>query len=136
MILKSYNMVKERKEWNEMLTSLGKYLRTLRIQQGELLKDMAEKLDVAAAYLSSIENGKREANKKFIDKIISAYRMTYEEEEKLFEAFQRTLGEVSFKLDLQDNEKTDLGIAFARKFNALDSEQIASIRNILEGDKR
>ena len=49
-----------------MLTSLGKYLRTFRIQQGELLKDMATLLDVAPAYLSSIENGKRLPTRKFI----------------------------------------------------------------------
>lgn len=38
-----------------MLTALGKELRILRISRGELLKDMACKLSITPAYLSSIE---------------------------------------------------------------------------------
>ena len=43
-----------------------------RIQHGELLKDMADKLDVAPAYLSAIENGKRVPNKKLLNNIINS----------------------------------------------------------------
>lgn len=120
-----------------MLTSLGKYLRTFRIQEGELLKDMADKLNVASAYLSSIENGKREVSKKFVDKIVEAYQLSSEETQKILEAYQRTLGEVSFKLSSSnESEKNDLGIAFARKFDSLDSRQIESIKKILEGETK
>ena len=42
-----------------MLTSFGKFCRKLRINNGELLYDMAEKLDVSSAFLSKVENGKR-----------------------------------------------------------------------------
>ena len=53
-----------------MLTALGKELRILRISRGELLKDMACKLSITPAYLSSIENGKRVPSKDMVDKII------------------------------------------------------------------
>ena len=42
-----------------MITSLGKQLRMVRLNSGDLLKDMAKKLEITPAYLSSIENGKR-----------------------------------------------------------------------------
>ena len=42
-----------------MLTMLGKFLRKLRIDRNELLKDMAGKLDVTVSFLSSVENGKK-----------------------------------------------------------------------------
>ena len=42
-----------------MLTRFGKRLRTLRIEENQRLKDMADKLGVTAAYLSAVENGKR-----------------------------------------------------------------------------
>ena len=42
-----------------MLTSIGRFLRKLRIDQGEILKDMAEKLGVTVSFLSSVENGKK-----------------------------------------------------------------------------
>ena len=39
-----------------MLTSLGKFLRKLRIDRGEILKDMADKLGVTVSFLSAVEN--------------------------------------------------------------------------------
>ena len=61
-----------------MLTALGKELRILRISRGELLKDMACKLSITPAYLSSIENGKRVPSKDMVDKIIELYRRSEE----------------------------------------------------------
>lgn len=42
-----------------MLTSVGRFLRTLRIDHGEILKDMADVLGVSSAFLSAVENGKK-----------------------------------------------------------------------------
>ena len=42
-----------------MLTSLGRFLRKLRIDRGEILKNMAEKLEVTSSFLSAVENGKK-----------------------------------------------------------------------------
>ena len=42
-----------------MLTKFGKKLRALRLENDQRLKDMADKLEVTAAYLSAVENGKR-----------------------------------------------------------------------------
>lgn len=43
-----------------MLTEFGKVLRSIRISRHELLKDMADKLKITSAQLSSIETGKIE----------------------------------------------------------------------------
>ena len=37
-----------------MFSEFGKYLRTLRINNGELLKDMANNLQVSSAFLSAV----------------------------------------------------------------------------------
>ena len=42
-----------------MLTDLGRLLRKIRIDHGEILKDMANRFGVTASYLSAVENGKR-----------------------------------------------------------------------------
>lgn len=118
-----------------MLTSLGKFLRTFRIQQGQLLKDMAERLDVVPAYLSSIENGKRNPTKKFINNIISSYELSGIEIDALNRAYSETLNEVSFNTADSTENQRDLCISFARKFNNLDNKQIDEIRKILEGIK-
>lgn len=115
-----------------MLTSLGKFLRTYRIQQGELLKDMADKIGVAPAYLSSIENGKRAATKGIINKIAESYRLTSSQFEELNSAFFETLDEINLCTKNVTNTQRDLCISFARTFNNLNNEQIEEIKKILE----
>lgn len=119
-----------------MLTSLGKYLRTFRIQQGELLKDMATLLDVAPAYLSSIENGKRLPTKKFISNIIESYNLNEAQIDELNTAFYETLDEVNLDTQNATPMQKDLCISFARKFNTLNDSQIDKIRKILEGSNK
>lgn len=115
-----------------MLTSLGKFLRTFRIQQGELLKDMADKLNVAPAYLSSIENGKRSATKKLINNIAESYKLTEAQLLELNSAFFETLDEVNLCTKNATATQRDLCISFARKFNNLNNAQIEEIKKILE----
>ena len=116
-----------------MLTSLGKFLRTFRIQEEELLKDMAEKLNVAPAYLSSIENGKRTPTKKLIDNIIHTYQLSGEAFSELNKAFFETLDEVSVSIKEATESQRDLCISFSRKFTSLSNTQIEEIKKILEG---
>ena len=118
-----------------MLSSLGKYLRTLRIQRNELLKDMAEKLTLAPAYLSSIENGKRTPTKKLIDTIIRVYELDEKEKEKIEEAYMLSIEEMHIDMKDANDEQRSLGVAFARKFNNLSEDQINKIKKALgEGD--
>lgn len=42
-----------------MITELGIFCRKLRIEYGERLSDMAQKLGVSSAFLSKVENGKK-----------------------------------------------------------------------------
>lgn len=115
-----------------MLTSLGKFLRTYRIQQGELLKDMADKIGVAPAYLSSIENGKRTATKSIINKIAESYRLTDAQYSELNAAFFETLDEINLCTKNATAMQRGLCVSFARAFNNLNSEQIEEIKRILE----
>ena len=49
-----------------LLTKLGRFLRKIRIDRGELMIDMAEKLGVTPAFLSAVENGKRKPPKEWV----------------------------------------------------------------------
>lgn len=63
-----------------VLTNLGKQTRKLRIDNEELLMDMANKLEISASYLSAIETGKRKMPKDFIEKIENIYKVKISEE--------------------------------------------------------
>ena len=114
-----------------MLTCLGKFLRTFRIQRGELLKDMADKLSLAPAYLSSIENGKRLPTKSFIQNIIGQYDLDEKMKRDLMDAYRMSLDEISFSTKTATEDQKMMGIAFARKFDHLSENQIQEIQKIL-----
>ena len=52
---------------------LHKFLRSIRLERGEILRDMAKRLGMSPSELSSIELGKKPLPKGFLDKIQSHY---------------------------------------------------------------
>lgn len=75
-----------------MLNTFGKYLRKLRIDRGELTKEMADKLGVTASYISAVETGKRAIPSLWVGKIAELY-------------------------DLNDDQKAELAAAASQEVN-------------------
>lgn len=120
-----------------MLSEYGKVLRIIRINNGELLNDMAQKVDVSPALLSYIENGKREIPLDLTDKIITYYNLNDEFSSKLRKAEMQS--RKTFKISLQPEisaEKRETALLFARTFNNIDDDVLSKIRELLEGCKR
>lgn len=118
-----------------MLTELGKELRKIRINNNERLKDMASKLGITSAYLSAIENGKREPTNKFMDTLFSIYSISSEDIRNLTQAFQSTVDSININLSNQTQEHKDLGLVFARKFDDLTQDQIDKLIKILNKEE-
>lgn len=112
-----------------MLSTFGKFIRNLRMDRNELLKDMADNLGVTSSYLSAIELGKRSVPSVWLDKIISLYELPYDKAKELEQAIDDSLFEVKVDLKGRNNEDKDLIISFARNLDNLDQE---SKRKILE----
>ena len=114
-----------------MLTAFGKVLRILRIERGELLKDMSEKLYITVAYLSAIENGKRAIPPDFIAKLTALYALNCQEVKRLQDAADQSIAGTHIALDGFDGQKRSLAAAFAREFKDFDEEQLDALRAIL-----
>lgn len=114
-----------------MLTALGKELRILRINNGELLKEMAKKLSITPAYLSSIENGKRIPPKNIVSQLVQVYVLDSDVEGRLLDAYFDTIDEVQINIANSSESKKNLGLVFARKFDSLSSKEVDSIMKIL-----
>lgn len=112
-----------------MLTPFGKALRIFRLNRGELLKDMAVKLDVTPAYLSSVENGKREPTQELMNRIYQNYDLGDDKRDELEAAMAKTVKII--RLQLNDEDDSELGLLFARKLNSLTDTQKISIAEIL-----
>ena len=115
-----------------MLTELGRYLRQLRGQSGELLKDMADRLSMSPAMLSSVENGSRNVPKDFALKLAGVYCLDASERDRLDLAIARTREEVAVSLSGLSHADQRLAFSFARCFSELDDDDKDSIRRILE----
>lgn len=115
-----------------MATELGKYLRRLRIDNDELLKDMARKLGLASSSLSSIEAGRRNPSSSFLKKITEIYHLNEFDQQKLMEAASLSKRSVSLSLEGLPYPDQQLALAFARKFANLSEEQKDNLRGILD----
>lgn len=118
-----------------MLTALGKQLRIFRIKKGELLKDMAERLNVTPAYLSSVENGKRTPTKSLITQIVKTYMLDDGEKEELMNAFYESINEVQISIESSSDDKKQLGLVFARRFDNLSKKQVDNLIKILYSEE-
>lgn len=77
---------------NELkLTKFGRFVRELRIERNELMKDMAEKFGVSVSKLSSVEVGKTEIPNEWPEKLIYAYNLNEEEIQKLKDSLNNVI---------------------------------------------
>lgn len=119
-----------------MLNSFGKFCRKLRIDKGELLKDMATKLGVTSSYLSAVENGKRNVPRKWIEEISMMYSLNDIEAEELNRSFDESKKVVQFNFEgFSSEEKNDL-LALAREFKGLNEDDREQIKDILLKSKK
>ena len=113
-----------------MKGDLSKFLAIKRIENNENLFDMAKKLDISLAYLSSIENGKREIPKDFFEKIKKNYSLNLREEEKLKKIILYTKKIVIDMKELSEDRK-DISLRYARKIQTLSEEKLKKLKEIL-----
>lgn len=119
-----------------MLTSIGKFLRKLRIDQGEILKDMAEKLEVTVSFLSAVENGKKRMPGAWNKKICELYQLDKNQRDTFTEAIADTEESIEINFRNVTTEHRELAVSFARKFSDIDDSQIEEIKKILQGGNR
>ncbi len=114
-----------------MLTEFGKELRRLRLNLGELLRDMADKLGVTSAYLSAVENGKKKATLALYKQVVEVYQLSPQEAAQLKESFDRSSSEIRLNTRELSDERQDLAVIFARRISELDSNDLEEIKKIL-----
>jgi transcriptional regulator with XRE-family HTH domain len=119
-----------------MLTLFGKFCRKLRIDSGELLKGMADKLGVTSSYLSAVENGKRSVPQEWVSKLTELYSLDDKQYIELKDAVQKS--QLNLKVDLKDfnSEEKNLMMAFAREFKELGEDDRDTIKNILLNSRK
>ena len=119
-----------------MVTELGKFFRKIRIDCGEILKNMADKLEVTSSFLSAVENGKKKMPSNWYNKIIDLYELNDDQVDSFNEAIAKTEESVEISLKKVPEFNKEIAISFARKFQDFDTSDIEQIQKILKGVKK
>lgn len=114
-----------------MLTAFGQFCRKLRIDKNQIMRDMAETLGVSAAFLSAVENGKRNIPKTWSEQLIDIYKMSTDEQRKLHKAIDLSLTEVKINLTEEKPSDRELIVTFAKEFKTLDEVRKEEIKKLL-----
>ncbi|WP_375695414.1 XRE family transcriptional regulator [Bartonella sp. AC66GZZY] len=113
-----------------MVTSFGKILRKLRIDHSERLLDMAKKLDISVAFLSSVEIGKKSVPVGMEDKIIELYGLDQEKASLLRKEAYSCRKSIIIKPSTPLQRETV--VAFMRLLDGLHQEALADFKETLE----
>ena len=120
-----------KKENNMAITKFGEYARDLRIDRGENLKEMAKSLGVSSAFLSAVENGKKQVPKTWYERISSIYELALKEKEKLKNAIEESKKMLVLNLENATQANKEFALVFARSFEELTDEERKKIQGIL-----
>ena len=112
-----------------VLTEFGKFSRKLRIDHGELLKDMAKKLGVTSAYLSAVEVGHRKIPEKWLEIIQNLYNLTPDDVANMRAAYDRSINEIKIDLSEQSPSYKETAIMFASELKNFEE---ADLKDLLE----
>lgn len=115
-----------------MINAFGKKLRIIRIKNGELMKDMANKLNVTSSYLSAVENSNRNIPNDWVSKISELYRLSAQEKEELFESAEQSQESIKINLSSASPDQRELMLSFARTFESLDKDAVAELKRTLK----
>ncbi len=113
------------------LTGFGKELRKLRIDRGEVLKTMSDKLGITSSYLSAIEFGKRSVPADMIQQLKELYNLNNTQIAQLEVARDRSLKDININLAGASDSHRDAALMFARTFKDLTDEEVEEMKNFL-----
>ena len=115
-------------------TKFGKFVRKLRIDRCEYLKDMADKLGVKPSFLSMVETGNKSIPVSWYESIVSIYSLNEAEQEELKEAMEDSKNSIKINLKNASDLKRQTSVVFARSFDEMSPETAQKILELLEKD--
>ncbi|WP_308690303.1 helix-turn-helix transcriptional regulator [uncultured Treponema sp.] len=116
------------------ISEYGEFLKHLRINKHEMLKNMAGKLGLNSSYLSAIESGNRDIPPDLTDKICTEYGLDEGQRKELKEAelnTDRKLVQIDMKKINENRLAKEVVLNFAGKAESLTDEQLSEINAIL-----
>lgn len=115
-----------------MITKLGIFLRKLRLDSGEIMKVMAEKLNVSSSFLSAVENGKKKMPDDWYQQIVTLYNLNLSNQKELKKAIEESKNSVEINIENLNSSKKELVFSFARELEKMDDNEVKQIISFLK----
>lgn len=113
-------------------TPFGRYLVAVRAARHERLCDMARALDMSDAYLSSIEVGRRNVPKGFVDKLITLGYIDAADRVQIDEWIYLSRTTERFSVKDLSLEQQRLVRLFALRLPTMNEDELSRVRTLLE----
>lgn len=118
------------------MTEIGKFLKKIRIDNGEILLTMATKLGVSPSFLSAVELGKKKMPYEWNLKIRSVYNLTHKQEKELDFAIAASEKAVILDFESVAPESRQLAVSFARSFSDFTDEQLEALKKLMNKEEK
>lgn len=115
----------------KLANEVGRFLRKLRIDRGEILYDMAQKMKCSTAFISALELGKRQVTKEFRDLLCETYALAPEQCAEFDDAISLSKDKVEIGLQGLSQNSREMLLAFARKMQTLNDEDSSKLLEFL-----
>lgn len=119
-----------------MISKFGLYIRKIREQENDSLRQMAIKLGISAAFLSAMEVGRKQIPLEYVEKIKGIYNLTKEQEVELENSIYETNERVPIELAAMNEAKKDVSLMFARKIKTADEDLLRKLKEALLDEKK
>ena len=96
-----------------MISKFGLCIRKIRSEKKDSLRQMAQKLNISATFLSAMEVGRKLVPVEYIEKIKEIYNLTNEQEKELENSIYETNNRVQIELSLMNEAQKDVSLLFA-----------------------
>jgi transcriptional regulator with XRE-family HTH domain len=116
----------------KIATSLGQLLRKIRIDSGEVLMHMANKLKMSPAFLSAIELGKRSVPSDFVTNLVANYDLSNDVVTNVIHAIEDDKRIIELNLADADDQQIDAALAFTRRVKSMSPEELEALMKIFE----
>jgi HTH-type transcriptional regulator, competence development regulator len=115
----------------KLANEVGRFLRKLRIDNGEILYDMAQKLNCSTSYISALELGKRRVNQDFRNQLCKTYSLSPKQCAEFDNAISLSQEKIEIGLEGLSQNSKELLLAFARKVETLNEEETSKLLEFL-----
>lgn len=115
------------------MTPFGEKLRSLRLERGVTLKDMAFALNVSSAYLSALEHGKRgRPSWHLLQGVLAYFNIIWDEAEELVKLARLSHPRITIDTQGLSPRATELANRLSKDINRLDDGQISKLLAALD----